>query len=350
MKNHLSYLDRPVFITGFGKSGTTLFLSLLDGHPQLVVFPEELHFFREVLYEREKAKAIREDTGFRAFLSNEVVQGWSQGKDWFRDGYPEFDCRKFNLLVKDALEVHKSSKDLLLLLVKAFAEVDNIGPAGKSHWVSKTPHEEIFFPVMRKMFGKGCKLVYIVRDPRDVYTSLSKRKEIARRQTIQDLRGLISFCVCWQTKVRRVMCYQKKHQNVGIFRYEDLLLTTENTLRRLCEFLQIDYCEELLQPTRHGKPWRGNSVYSEGFKGLSKEPVGRYQKILDPKRRFFIEHLLSKELISLGYFDSDSMPAFESENYPMPWLDYWVTFLKYQRWYFFKQYYIAFRYNFSRLH
>lgn len=33
--------DRPVFIGGPGKSGTTLVRSLLDGHPQLAVYPVE---------------------------------------------------------------------------------------------------------------------------------------------------------------------------------------------------------------------------------------------------------------------------------------------------------------------
>ena len=45
--NH-DWLERPVFVVGYPKSGTTLVVSLLDGHPQLVVFPEETEFMRAI--------------------------------------------------------------------------------------------------------------------------------------------------------------------------------------------------------------------------------------------------------------------------------------------------------------
>src|SRR5580765_4319233 len=38
-----------VFLGGCPKSGTTLFLSLLDGHPDLLVFPVELDLFHKVI-------------------------------------------------------------------------------------------------------------------------------------------------------------------------------------------------------------------------------------------------------------------------------------------------------------
>jgi hypothetical protein len=350
MKPRINYLNRPVFISGFHKSGTTLLLSLLDGHPQLVVFPEELHFFRNVLFERDIVKAIREQTGFKMFLPDWDTQDWTRGESTFREGYPEFDFMEFNQRVEKAIQFHESDKDLLLLLIEAFALVDHIDPTYKLHWVSKTPRDEIFFPIMLKMFGKDFKFVYIVRDPRDVYLSLTKKHEVDRRQNIRDTRGVINFSVYWQTHLNRVIHYQKKHENVCIFLFEELLMNTENTLRRLCEFLQIDYSRELLQPTRHGKLWRGNSVYSEGFQNFSKEPMGRFRKFLDPELRVLLEHLLSKELALLGYCDCHSLQAVQSERDGVPWLDYWIAFLKYQRWNFFKQNYTAFRYNFSRFY
>ncbi|MGE5223096.1 MAG: sulfotransferase, partial [Omnitrophica WOR_2 bacterium] len=41
--------DRPVFICGHPKSGTSLLRSLLDSHPQVIVYPEETSFFRRYL-------------------------------------------------------------------------------------------------------------------------------------------------------------------------------------------------------------------------------------------------------------------------------------------------------------
>lgn len=36
-----TFKDRPIFICGHPKSGTSLLRNLLDNHPQLAVYPEE---------------------------------------------------------------------------------------------------------------------------------------------------------------------------------------------------------------------------------------------------------------------------------------------------------------------
>ncbi|HSL47019.1 MAG TPA: sulfotransferase [Anaerolineales bacterium] len=350
MNHGKQYLDRPVFISGFQKSGTTLLLALLDGHPQLVVFPEELHFFEKVIFSPDKAKAVREETGFKMFLPNWDIQGWSRGDSRFREGYPEFDCIEFDRGVEKALQGHESDKDLLLQLVKSFAQVDNTDSSSKRHWVAKTPREEMFVPVMSKMFGQEFKLVYIVRDPRDVYLSISRKNQIAGKPGSQFPEAVINFCVYWQTHLRRALYYQKRHGNIRILQFEQLLRDPETMLRELCDFIQIDYSPELLSPTRHRKPWGGNSAFTEGFDGLSSAPSGRFKEVLDPRERAILEKLLSKELVLLGYEQDGSTRAGDVAHAPVPWLDYWITSLKYQRWYFSRQTYAALRYSFPWLH
>ena len=350
MDNHRHYLDRPVFISGFHKSGTTLLLSLLDGHPELVVFPEELHFFEKVLFERNKARAIREETGFKMLLPDWDVNGWSSGDARFREGYPEFNCVKFDEWVEKALKDHKSEKHLLTLLMEAYAKVDQIESTRKIYWVSKTPRDEIFFPVMLRMFGPDFKFIYIVRDPRDVYLSITKKNEIAGKQVDKNNRRIIDFSIYWQTQLKRVLHYQKKYSNIHLLRFEDLLLNTEITLTRLCEFLQIAYSDELRQPTRHGKLWGGNSAFSTGFKGLSKEPIGRFNEKLNPRDRILLEYLLRRELRLLNYSVHVVTQFGKTKQPTVRWLEYWITALRYQRWYFFKQYYTSLRYSFNQIY
>lgn len=40
------FKNNAVIISGYPKSGTTLLQSLLDYHPQLLVFPEEMKYFK----------------------------------------------------------------------------------------------------------------------------------------------------------------------------------------------------------------------------------------------------------------------------------------------------------------
>src|SRR5690606_8473506 len=46
----LAWLDRPVFICGHHRSGTTLLQELLDGHPELLVLPSEGTYFSSFGY------------------------------------------------------------------------------------------------------------------------------------------------------------------------------------------------------------------------------------------------------------------------------------------------------------
>jgi hypothetical protein len=346
-----AYLERPVFISGYHKSGTTLCLSILDGHPELVVIPEELNFFKSVLFAKDKSKAIREKSGFRMFLSNQETSGSESWRTHFIEGYPEFDKDEFNRMVEKAIQNHTSFKDLLLQVVAAFAEVDGIDPTSKKRWVSKTPIEEIYFPVMVDMFGEQCKFVYIVRDPRDVFTSISKWKGLRGQegdQEAQDIKKLIMYCIYWRTRLNTVIRYQEKYNNVCIFRFEDLVQNTEQTLKQLCHLLEIGYSEELRRPTRHGKQWGGNSVYSEGFKGISEEPVGRFEKNLDPQRRSILEHLLYKEMVAFGYLDPQIPPSRETKDPLIPWRFVVTKSTKYQLRYFLDKTYYRIRYHFPQ--
>ncbi|RPI86666.1 MAG: sulfotransferase [Chloroflexi bacterium] len=350
MQNDLGYLNRPIFISGFHKSGTTLFLSILDGHPELVVIPEELNFFKYVLFEKDKASAIREKSGFKMFLADEELPEWSHWRTFYREGYPEFDNKKFNQLFEKVLKESHNFKELLIQMVGAFAEVDHIDPSTKSRWASKTPLDEIYFPLMQRMFGNELKFIYMVRDPRDVFTSISRWKEKRGRKSNQDLSGVINFCVNWQTRLNKALEYQKNYRNFCVFRYEDLLRNTEKTLKQLCGFLEIEYTNQLLQPTRHGKQWGGNSVYTEEFKGLSQEPIGRYKKYLNPDIQSQLEQLLKKELVSFRYVDPDSDEYRSSSVQPVPWYKYKLALRRSQLRYIYQQSYMSFRYNFPKYH
>jgi len=44
----MEWLNYPTFVVGHPKSGTSLLISMLDNHPQLVVLPEESDFFNSV--------------------------------------------------------------------------------------------------------------------------------------------------------------------------------------------------------------------------------------------------------------------------------------------------------------
>jgi hypothetical protein len=85
------------------------FYLFLTAIPRLVVIPEELQFFKYVLYEKDKARAIRE-IRLQAVPDQPGTAGVVAGKTWFPEGYPEFDHLKFNRLFEKALQDSGSFK------------------------------------------------------------------------------------------------------------------------------------------------------------------------------------------------------------------------------------------------
>jgi len=57
----------------------------------------------------------------------------------------------------------------------------------------------------------------------------------------------------------------------------------------------------LRQPTRNGRSWAGNSMFSELFEGVSEKPVGRYRQVLDPEIVRRLEAALFLEMRRLNY-------------------------------------------------
>src|SRR5437667_53923 len=57
----LPFDQRPCFIAGQAKSGTTLVAALLDSHPELLVLPQETAYFPTVLRKyRDAARSARD--------------------------------------------------------------------------------------------------------------------------------------------------------------------------------------------------------------------------------------------------------------------------------------------------
>ena len=61
----LPFDERACFIAGAAKSGTTLLVSLLDSHPELLVMPQDTAYFPTVLtkYGSRGRKAQRRSSG-----------------------------------------------------------------------------------------------------------------------------------------------------------------------------------------------------------------------------------------------------------------------------------------------
>ena len=254
---------RAIFVSGHARSGTSLFQSLFDGHPDLFAIPDETAFF---LYYYQNRK-IRDD--YQRFLRI-IGQGWDgrkriappileKGKNWRALRYyrlleqadPNVE-KKLIPYVKGRDPIKLFLKILDLLLENYWKKQDF-----PKAFVEKSPGHEIFFPWLRRAFP-DLKFLYIVRNPFHVIHSNAIKAWRVRGQVSN--RDIFSLISSWRISCYLGRTYAARHPNqFHVVRFEDLVSDTEKAMRQITGHLELDFDRSLLMPTQLDQPWDSNT-------------------------------------------------------------------------------------------
>jgi hypothetical protein len=287
--------DRPVFICGHPKAGTSLVRAVFDSHPQLIVYPEETIFFRRFLPRSvglglEGQLELAEKTVIHIFEWNPQAPPPSQ------EGFPDRDYSAISYEeVRWELHelVHQSYRhpgDILSAAVLAYGRVS--GQAGR-WWVEKSPYNE-YFTEQIFTWWPDARCIHVLRDPRDNYVSYRRKHPDWSAEF---------FAANWRRSALAGMQNQRRFgaQHYHLLRYEDLTRAPEETLKQLAGYLEIDWDPSLASPTRAGEGWAGNSMFADQFQGISAAPVARWVEELSPQEATVIERMATPLLEEIGY-------------------------------------------------
>jgi hypothetical protein len=252
-------------------------MTLLDSHPELVVYPEESGYFR-----RFEPQAAHSSDQERLHVAEELILrifNWDPADPHpSQAGFPDRDYSDIDFeQVREAFRARaigegEASRTILPAAVVAYGEVAGMLRPATRRWVEKTPYNEQFADRIFALWPEA-KCIHVVRDPRDNYASYRRKHPDWSEWT---------FARSWQRSLLRGIQNRARYgaSRYWIMRYEDLILRPEAVLTELVEFLEIDMDASLRTPTRAGKPWGGNSMFGERFEGISDSPVGRYRRSL----------------------------------------------------------------------
>tara|TARA_B100000795_G_scaffold260731_1_gene236873 strand:+ start:136 stop:1146 length:1011 start_codon:yes stop_codon:yes gene_type:complete len=147
---------------------------------------------------------------------------------------------------------------------------------------------------------KNSKAIIIVRDPRDVLVSFKKNTIATGNDYLISVFNSLSLMSAWVE-------YEKKYPErfLGI-RFEELKSDPEYTVRKITDFLNIEYESEMLDHrnwkilAKNGwKSWENHD--SSSFRDddkLKKTPVNRWEGLIDPVDHFICE-LITGEMMEL---------------------------------------------------
>lgn len=295
----------PIFICGHPKAGTSLLTSLLDGHPGLVVYPEETLFFRRFLPAIE-GKSVDEKLALADELLIQIFQWNQEAPPEHQNGFPDRDYSNIDFdQVHQILKEHLhradgSDMDYLEGAVYAFGKVSGLLTDQTCYWVEKTPYNE-FYSEQIFTWWPEAKCIHIIRDPRDNYVSYKVKHP---NWTVKTFAG------SWNHSIKAGLDNQKSFgkDRYHIIRFEDLIKNPKSETSHIAAFLNLEWKESFLEPTRVGAKWGGNSMFVPTFDSISKDPVGRW------KTKTSLIDLVILQTIAHSMMDA---AGYKIENVPM---------------------------------
>jgi hypothetical protein len=282
--------QRGLFIGGCPKSGTTLLLSLLDGHPQLVVLPEETFY----LENRQKFMALKSfDDKLNFLLEKTDLRFLAQGRfEPQRDvrsadarDYSRFDFQKFLALAENFIRQPEMNDSLFFSeIIRAYAIVLGLDWRRCARWVEKTTSNEVRFAAMHELFSDA-KLIQLLRDPRAVFASRKKRL-MSRYGKHAKAHRLVRE---WNRTTRETPRLRTHPEKNLVIRYEDLVRQPQSIIEKVCRFAGLEFFSAMLQPTRAGEKWQGNSAFQENFNDINAASVDQWKNYLSEHEIWWIE-------------------------------------------------------------
>jgi hypothetical protein len=306
-------LDHPIFICGHPKSGTSLLVSLLDSHPQLLVYPNETFFFRGFVPEISNRDLDEKISLAQRYLLHFFEERLSNSNDQQPDqNLPYLDYVKTCELMRNEIRENgiRHDGDLLGASICAYGLAHGILSPDTNYWLEKTPYNEHFAQMIYKWWPDA-RCIHIVRDPRDNFATYQRKHQ-----------GLSAddFSLGWNSSTKAGFHNRDRYgkRNYLLLRYEDLTSDPEKSLQQIIALLEIHDEEILRIPTYNGIPWEGNSQYGDKFRGISTKPVGRWKRELSNEDIEVIETICADQMELLGY-ESQHRSRLKSYFYIFNW-------------------------------
>lgn len=293
----LPFDQRACFIAGQAKSGTTLLVALLDNHPELLVLPEETAYFPTVLTKYEpRGRRAQFDYITRESLSNVLFGGPCK---WGKRDYSYFPTARFlQTFEQMAFDPVNAERDLLVILLEAYAAILGRSLDSITRWVEKTPANRKYLPAIHSRFPHA-RILVTMRDPRAIFAA-----QIALEKTRQLGTFSTYYCISHWRDVAKVVLRARDCSDTTLFvvPYEQLILEPAKWMKQICAFLEIEYDPTIvLTPTKAGKFWEGNSATETAFFRISTEPLTRWQSDLSEEEIGWVEWHCRDLMPEFGY-------------------------------------------------
>lgn len=262
--------EKPVFIVGMNGSGTTMLLDHLNNHPELFGFRLET---------RVLPHFIGKLPGYGDLcIDNNFLKMWNE----MRVAHPFVvaNARKPVPLPDDWREMKRGVADVFDRIMMHFA----MG-AGKARWCEKTPMHVLHITKLSELFPDA-RFIHTIRDGRECAASFFRRWGYNPQRTMFRWKNVV------REGRRQGNLLGDRYLEV---RYNDLTSDPESGMKRICEFVSVDYDPDVLKSSRYRPQMSG----SEGA-DISRNPA-KYRQYFNDTTVDRLESIGGSTLAELGY-------------------------------------------------
>lgn len=310
----LNIKSKMIFVVGNSRSGTTMIGRILNNNKDVFTFGE-LHFFDQLYYLQKKGE--NKQIGKKG--QDLLLKLFCRQREGF---FSNCNNKRSYALEIEKLNVSYNSVDLYKnFLFYETKKNKKIIPC------EQTPRNLFFIDKILE-FGNNVKVINMIRDPRDIL--ISQKFKWRRRYLGASLIPIkevirawvnyhpIMISLLWKASIKQYDQF-KNHSKIKLIRFEKFLENPKEQLRKLTDFLGIEYNENMLQI-----PQVGSSSNADSRKwGINKNRKNAWERNnrINNTEIFFCEKKCGELMESYGYRCSNRKPNFFVLIY------YYFTFL-----------------------
>lgn len=271
--------DRPIFVVGCPRSGTTVLSLMIHAHPRLAI-PPESRFLTTTWRKRATFGDLSTRQQRRALARSCVGKG-----------------SRIRHLGLDRKETLARILEAPPTIGSAFGTVfsEYARKHGKARWGDKRPLYFQEVDVLLRLFPDA-QIVHIVRDGRASVASL-KRMPWWPFDSIGSMATWSQAEYCARRDQRRL-----PRDTFHLVRYESLVADPRTVLGELCDFLGEDFDDAMLEPHRVSEVVPERKTWHENLRsGVTTSAVESWRAGLEPWELGLMESVLGRKLVRHGY-------------------------------------------------
>src|SRR2546430_1104520 len=232
-------LDKPIFVVGSPRSGTSILTWCLGHHPNLFPLPES-NWMGDFSVNVAIACQIGAARGDYSILS---------AMDIPDDELFAVLGQSINDLIlrhRTHLERKRETRSAALKLDTGWLEATSTAAGPKARWIDGTPEYSLYICGLRKLFPDAV-FIHIFRDVASVVRSMLNFHRVAGTQLVRNEEEAYRY---WLRTVRACVKAEQAYgpNVVRRIRYRDLIDNPESTMHSLLDFLSEPYAARCLEP------------------------------------------------------------------------------------------------------